>query len=197
MLKFLSFLAQYISNPRSVGAVLPSSSYLADKMVRSIDFNNAKYILEYGPGTGVFTEKLLQHRNPETIIVLFENNIEFYKILDEKYKDVDNLYIYNGSAEKVDWYLKKCGIPYVDYVISGLPFASLPKAVSHRILLKTSKILRKNGKFVTFQYTKVMKTFIEQFFSKVDVSIEIRNVPPAMVLSCSLEEEKMEGTYAI
>ncbi|MBH0168339.1 class I SAM-dependent methyltransferase [Fictibacillus sp. 18YEL24] len=196
-MKFLSFLAQYISNPRTVGAVLPSSSYLADKMVESIDFQQARYILEYGPGTGVFTEKLLQNRNPNTAIILFESNEEFYKILVQKYKDVDNLFIYNGSAEKVDWYLEKCGIPYVDYVISGLPFASLPKAVSHRILFKTSKILRKNGKFVTFQYSNAMKAYIEQFFSKVDVSIEIRNVPPAIVLCCSLEEEKMEGTYAI
>ncbi|KZE63978.1 SAM-dependent methyltransferase [Fictibacillus phosphorivorans] len=195
-MKFLSFLAQYISNPRSVGAVLPSTRYLADKMVKKIDFNQAKYILEYGPGTGVFTDKLLQHRNPKTIIVLFENNREFYKILKEKYQGVDNLYIYNGSAEKVDWYMKECGIPYVDYVLSGLPFATLPKAVSHKILLKTSKLLRKNGKFITFQYTKVKKNFIEQFFSNVDVSLEIRNVPPAMVLSCSLEEN-MEGTYAI
>lgn len=196
MLKFLSFLAQYISNPRSVGAVLPSSRYLADKMVKKIDFNQAKCIVEYGPGTGVFTDKLLQHRNPETIIVLFENNREFYKILKDKYQGVDHLYIYNGSAEKVDWYIKECGIPYVDYVLSGLPFTTLPKAVSHKILLKTSRILSKNGKFITFQYTKVKKNFIEQFFSNVDVSLEIRNVPPAMVLSCSIEE-KMEGKYAI
>lgn len=196
-MKFLSFLAQYISNPRSVGAILPSSSYLADKMVQRINFEQARYILEYGPGTGVFTEKLLQNRKPKTIIILFESNEEFYKILVQKYKEVDNLYIYNGSAEKVDWYLEKCGIPFVDYVISGLPFASLPKTVSNEILFKTSKVLRKNGKFVTFQYTNVMKAYIEQFFSKVDVSIEIRNVPPAMVLCCSLEEEMMEGTYAI
>ncbi|MFC0234888.1 class I SAM-dependent methyltransferase [Fictibacillus phosphorivorans] len=196
-MKFLSFLAQYISNPRSVGAILPSSSYLADKMVQRINFEQARYILEYGPGTGVFTEKLLQNRKPKTIIILFESNEEFYKILVQKYKEVDNLYIYNGSAEKVDWYLEKCGIPFVDYVISGLPFASLPKTVSNEILFKTSKVLRKNGKFVTFQYSNVMKAYIEQFFSKVDVSIEIRNVPPAMVLCCSLEEEMMEGTYAI
>ncbi len=193
----MSFLAQYISNPRSVGAILPSSSYLADKMVQRINFEQARYILEYGPGTGVFTEKLLQNRKPKTIIILFESNEEFYKILVQKYKEVDNLYIYNGSAEKVDWYLEKCGIPFVDYVISGLPFASLPKTVSNEILFKTSKVLRKNGKFVTFQYSNVMKAYIEQFFSKVDVSIEIRNVPPAMVLCCSLEEEMMEGTYAI
>ncbi|MBH0160379.1 class I SAM-dependent methyltransferase [Fictibacillus sp. 26RED30] len=196
-MKFLSFLAQYISNPRSVGAILPSSSYLADKMVQRINFEQARYILEYGPGTGVFTEKLLQNRKPKTIIILFESNEEFYKILVQKYKEVDNLYIYNGSAEKVDWYLEKCGIPFVDYVISGLLFASLPKTVSNEILFKTSKVLRKNGKFVTFQYSNVMKAYIEQFFSKVDVSIEIRNVPPAMVLCCSLEEEMMEGTYAI
>ena len=62
------FLSQYITNPRSIGAVLPSSKFLADKMVESIDFKKAKYIVEYGPGTGVFTNKLLEN---EIWILLF------------------------------------------------------------------------------------------------------------------------------
>ncbi len=49
------FLLEYIKNPSKVGAIAPSSRYLADGMIQSIDFNSAECIVEYGPGTGVFT----------------------------------------------------------------------------------------------------------------------------------------------
>ena len=67
-----NFLLQYITHPRTVGAILPSSKRLARKMVESIDFENAKCIVELGPGTGVFTENILKKRNKDTIIILIE-----------------------------------------------------------------------------------------------------------------------------
>ncbi|HDR7636786.1 TPA: SAM-dependent methyltransferase, partial [Bacillus mycoides] len=84
-MKHLSFLSQCITNPRNVGAVLPSSKFLAEKMMENINFENAKYIIEYGPGTGVFTEKLLKKRNSNTTLMLVENNREFYLMLKEKF----------------------------------------------------------------------------------------------------------------
>lgn len=192
----LLFLFQYIVNPRTVGAILPSSKFLADKMVEKINFRNAQYIVEYGPGTGVFTEKLLEKRNPRTIVLLVENNKEFYILLKEKFKREKNVFIVNGSAENIVNYLKEYHIPYADYVISGLPFASLPKTVSLKILLNTTKILKKDGQFITFQYTKFKKTFIEQFFTKIDVKREIRNLPPAYVFNCSMSQN-MEEYYGV
>lgn len=50
-----SFIYQYIVNPKTVGAILPSSRYLCNKMIKEINFKDAKYIVEYGPGTGVIT----------------------------------------------------------------------------------------------------------------------------------------------
>ncbi|UOY87651.1 class I SAM-dependent methyltransferase [Bacillus glycinifermentans] len=196
-MKRLLFLFQYIGNPRTVGAILPSSRFLGDKMMKGVDFKKAKYIIEYGPGTGVFTKKLLEKRNPETIILLVEQNKEFYSLLKEKFKEERNLFIVYGSAENIIEHLREYGIPYIDYVISGLPFASLPKSVSNKILLETSKILKKDGEFITFQYTKYKKTFIEQFFTKIDVKRELRNVPPAYVFSCSMPQNDMEELYGV
>ena len=53
------FIRQYIKNPRTVGAIAPSSEKLAYKMVEDINFSNVSCIIEYGPGAGVFTEKIL------------------------------------------------------------------------------------------------------------------------------------------
>lgn len=63
-MKQLSFLFQFIINPKAVGAILPSSRFLGEKMIEGIDFKKAKYIVEYGPGIGVFTEKLSKKEIP-------------------------------------------------------------------------------------------------------------------------------------
>lgn len=194
-MKRLLFLFQYIIKPRTVGAVLPSSRFLAEKMMGKIDFHKAEYIVEYGPGTGVFTKKLLEKRQPGTMILLIEQNEEFYALLQEKYKEEQNLFIVHGSAEHIESHMKEHGIPYADYVVSGLPFASLPKKVSADILTDTAKILKDNGEFITFQYTQYKKALIEQFFPKTEVRREFRNIPPAYVFSCSLPQKKREDSY--
>ena len=180
----LTFVKQYITKPKFIGAVLPSSKYLANKMVEDIDFNRAECIIEYGPGTGVFTEKLIENRKVDTIILLIEYNHEFYNILKEKFKNVQNLHVINDSAEYVDKYLTQYDVPRVDYIVSGLPFASLPQKVSSNILDKTQKYLNEDGKFITFQYTLLKKNLIQQYFSKISVKREVRNIPPAYVFCC-------------
>lgn len=181
-----SFIYQYITNPRTVGAIWPSSKFLSNKMVDGIDFKKAKYIVEYGPGTGVFTQKILEKRSGNTVIMLIENNEEFYKILKEKYIKQRNIIIIHGSAENVQQYLLEYGIPCADYVVSGLPFASLPNTVSKEILSNTLNVLKTDGEFVTFQYTKVKIPFIRSYFSNVTLKRELRNLPPAYVLQCKL-----------
>ena len=79
-------------------------------------------------------------------------NKQFCKQLEERYSGNDNIIILNDSAENVDIYLKKYNLKKVDYVVSGLPFASLPKSVSNKILEKTRNILKKDGLFITFHF---------------------------------------------
>lgn len=181
----LSFIKQYITKPRTVGAILPSSKYLADKMVEGIDFSSARYIVEYGPGTGVFTDKMLKERKQETMLLLLERNEAFCSLLKEKYKEEPNLYIINDSAESIGKYMEKYGEPCADYIVSGLPFASLPQGVSANILKQTQVHLKPDGRFILFQYTLFKKKLFEQYFKKTEIKREMRNVPPAYVLSCS------------
>lgn len=183
-MKIVKFLIEYFKSPRTVGAVAPSSKRLADKMVKIIDFKNANCIVEYGPGTGVFTDKLVEEKKKDTILMLLEYNKEFCKQLEERYNGYDNIILINDSAENVDKYLKEYNISKVDYVISGLPFASLPKNVSNKILRKTKSILKKDGIFTTFQYTLLKKEFIAGYFKKIELERVVFNIPPAYVLKC-------------
>lgn len=80
-MEWLAFLKQYIQGPRWIGAIASSSKYLAAKMVEDIEFDRASCIVEYGPGTGVFTEMLLANIQQGTILILIENNARFCHLL--------------------------------------------------------------------------------------------------------------------
>ncbi|MCL2500145.1 MAG: SAM-dependent methyltransferase [Defluviitaleaceae bacterium] len=183
-MNWIKFAKQYITKPRSIGAIAPSSRFLARKMVATIDFDKARCIVEFGPGTGVFTDRILHRRNTETVVIIIERNGDFCDALHRKYKDTPNLHIINGSAERIGTYLAERGIPRADYIVSGLPFASLPKEVSGSILTQTRKYLHDEGRFITFQYTLIRKDLISRHFGSIQITREIRNLPPAYVLSC-------------
>ena len=189
-MKKLKFLQEYITKPRTVGAVAPSSRFLANKMVAGINFDTAKCIVEYGAGTGPFTKEILARRKPGTIFITFEMNEKFCDDLKERYGEEKDFHIINSSAENIGEVLMVYGVTKADYIVSGLPFASLPTAVSTRILEATVAKLSKTGAFITFQYTLLKKDLIQGYFTNIKTSREPRNVPPAYVLYCDNNERE-------
>ena len=185
-MSYIKFILQYIIKPRTVGAILPSSKYLAKKMIAHVDFDKACYIVEYGPGTGVFTDEILSKRKPDTRLLLFERNSEFAELLAKKYANTQYVTVINDTAEQLGKYLSMYSFPKVDHILSGLPFASLPSEVSESILNETVAHLNEGGKFITFQYTLFRKSFFAKFFCEISITHEIRNIPPAYVLCCSV-----------
>jgi phospholipid N-methyltransferase len=49
------FIRQFLRTPGSIGAVAPSSKYLAKAMVAGVVLEPGQRLLEFGPGTGPFT----------------------------------------------------------------------------------------------------------------------------------------------
>lgn len=177
----MNFLIEYIKHPRKIGAVAPSGNNLARKMIKPIDFKSAEVIVEYGSGTGSFTKELVIHRKPETILILIEQNKNFCYELKKIFCNQPNIYIINGSAENINFYLKKYGFEHADYIISGLPFTSLPMNISENIFKETKKALGEKGKFITFQYSLVKRKFFEKYFLIAGLLHEMKNIPPAYV----------------
>lgn len=181
------FFHQYLNNLRTVGAVAPSSKYLARKMVAAIDFHSAKVIVEYGPGTGTITAEIVRQLQPHTTLVLIETNKAFYSHLLDVYGGNSTVIIIHGSAADTASYLRKHKLSAPDVIISGLPFAALPTDVSRAILDTTVELLGKTGVFVTFQYTLLKRELFERYFTALRITREVRNIPPAYVFRCDNE----------
>ena len=183
----LRFLKEYIKHPRNTGAIAASTSRLAKGMVNGIDFDKAKYIVEIGPGMGSFTREIMKRKKSHTFLLLIEINEVFYSFLHEKYRNDPTVKVVNGSAEDIEIFLTDSNINKIDYCVSGLPFASLPKEVSIRILKNVIERLKPEGKFITFQYTLFKLSFINKYFPEISVKKVWFNLPPAYVLSCGNE----------
>ena len=178
----MGIFAEFLKHPRRIGAIAPSGKHLSAEMMAPIDFASAKVIVEYGPGTGSFTRELVARRRPDTVLILIEQNKTFCDQLWASYGGLPNFFLAHGSAGSAGRCLEACGVQSADYVVSGLPFTSLPAALSDRILNATKPALGQEGKFITFQYSLVKQKFFEQYFQITDCRKVIKNLPPAYVL---------------
>lgn len=189
MAKALSFLARFVRNPRSVGAVAPSSRFLADKMIAGIGFEPGVKIVEFGPGTGPFTRAILDRLPRDGRYLGIERDPAFVRILREQLPGVD---VVEDSVERVREIAGERDLLPIDHVVSGLPFASLPGDLTTRILEVTLEALRPGGTFTTFQYVhstplpaaRKFRDEMASLFGPVEERrTEVRNVPPAFVLT--------------
>lgn len=177
----LQFFKQYLKNPRNIGAIAPSSALLAKNMMLPINFQAASCIVEFGPGTGIFTDELLRLKKKDTLLVLIEQNKEFCRLLQKKYGSRTDLAIVHGSAENAVRIVKRHGFSHADYIVSGLPFTSLPGELSLKIFQAAKELIGDSGVFITFQYTLLKKKFFEEHFTFKNCIHVLRNLPPAYV----------------
>jgi len=159
---------------------MPSSRFLAKKMLKSIDFSKAKVIVELGPGDGIITHHILKKINKDTTVICFEINDVFYDNLLK----IENpqLKVLKKSAENLEEELQLLGFTEVDYVVSSLPLSIIPKKIALNILKSSKDILVENGMYVQYQYSLSYYKKIKAVFGEnVSLSFEALNVPPAFV----------------
>ncbi len=164
-----------IGKLRTRGAIASSSRFLVNKMISKIDYTQDLNLLQFGFGKGVFTKQIIKKITPGSKLTIFEVNkdCQKYKIDDKRIRYIED------SAENVSSYFK---VKKFDHIISTLPFASLPKKVSENIFNEIKKHLKKDGKFLQFQYSLVSKKDINNLFNeKSKIDFELRNLPPAFI----------------
>jgi len=178
------FFSMFLKYPKEIWSIAPSSRFLRNKVLKNIDFRNAKYIVEYGPGTGPVTKEILKRARKDARILCFEINKKFCSHLRENIRD-ERLTIINDSAENIEKCLKKLNIQKIDYIISSLPFFILPDNKKYIIIEETKNALRNKGMFVVFQsVTNNFKKHLKRYFSKISVNLVSLNIPPCFVYVC-------------
>jgi phosphatidylethanolamine/phosphatidyl-N-methylethanolamine N-methyltransferase len=181
-------LSRFLRNPRRVGALAPSSRALAHAMVADLP-SNAPVVVELGPGTGAFTGAIVDRLGPEARFLAVDIEPAFVKSICQRWPSVECVL---ASAEHLEALLGERRLDAIDHVISGLPFASLPLAMTRRILDSLARTLRLGGTFTTFQYAqaygfKSARLFRSQMNERMGDPphrhLVWKNFPPAYVLT--------------
>ena len=167
-----------------VGWMLPSSPFVVDGVLKQVDWGKARVIVEYGPGVGTFTTKVLERMGPDTTLIALEINPDFYKFLGNSLRD-PRFHLVQESAADIDAVLSRLGISHVDYVISGIPFKTLPPALRDTIVRKTHAVLKPTGSFLVYQLSSVALPYLESVFGTVKRDFELLSFIPAHMFYCA------------
>jgi len=178
-----NFLKEFIKERRVVGAVHPSTKALGEKMVEYVDFSTSNLIVELGPGTGVFTDVIIEHLNKDAKLLVFELNDNFYESLAARINH-PQVQIIHDSAEFIHKYLNEDEQKKVDVVISSLPLTVFPKELRHAVLDEAYACLKEDGMYTQFQYSLQAKKLLEARYKNVSIKFTLKNFPPAFVYTC-------------
>ncbi|CAM5796139.1 MULTISPECIES: class I SAM-dependent methyltransferase [Brevibacillus] len=180
MADFMVFLRRFFAEPGRVGSIIPSSRFLCEKMLCSVDWNQSDVIIELGPGTGAFTESILKKKRLDTKYILVERDPLFREMLTRRFPGITMW----DEALKLQEYMSKAGIGKADAIISGLPFANFPAELRTGILDEVQSALAPGGLFITFQYSLQLKAELQTRFQRVETTFTPLNIPPAFIYTC-------------
>lgn len=171
------FLQGFIEHPVMVGSIIPSSRFTIARMLGPVKWDECKLFVEYGPGVGTFCRPVLERLPRDGRLIVIDTNplyIDYLKatIADSRFVPV------LGSAADVEDIVHAHGFDHADYVLSGLPFSTLPDGVGPAIAAATHRVLRPGGAFLVYQFSAKARDFMARHFNRIDADFEWLNVLP-------------------
>ena len=174
------FFSGFLKHPVMVGSIVPSSDRLIRKMLDRVDWANTRLFVEYGPGVGTFCRPILERMAPDAMLIAIDTNADFIRYLRHTIPD-PRFAAVSGSAADVRQIVADHGHDAADYVLSGLPFSTLPPGVGPAIAEATHDVLRPGGAFLVYQFSPKVKDFLVPHWDRIDHDMEWWNVPPAQL----------------
>ena len=176
----LAFLRGFLTRPKEVGSIIPSSRFMERRIARTAELSTARLVVELGPGTGGTTRALLRHMTPEATLLAIEINPDFVRLLGRTIQD-PRLIVHHGSATEIPSILAEHGLGAPDVILSGIPFSTMERALGTAILRSVRDSLSPAGRFVAYQFRDRVHTLGQGVFGRASVQTELRNVPPMRI----------------
>jgi len=174
------FFKGFLRHPVMVGSIIPSSKKLIRHMLSRTDWENTKLFVEYGPGVGTFCQEILDRMAPDATYIAIDLNPDFIDYLARTIVDPRFIPVL-GSAADVRRIIADHGHEKADYILSGLPFSTLPAGIGPKIAAETHAALRKDGAFLVYQFSPKVRDFLAMNFDRIDHAFEPINIPPAQL----------------
>lgn len=171
------FFKGFIKHPVMVGSIIPSSDRTVAKMLAPVDWDNTKLFVEYGPGIGTFCQPVLNRLRPDATLLVIDLNEDFIVYLRKTIRDSRFIAVHDSAAD-VNEIIAQFGFKNADYILSGLPFSTLPNDLGPVIAENTAKALRPGGAFLVYQFRARARDFMEPYFRKIDNGFEPWNILP-------------------
>lgn len=178
LIRIYYFFKALLLNPKSIGAIYPSSEYLATAMASHIPVSTPGLIVELGAGTGVITEAILKRGISPERLILIESSSDLVNDLREHFRNVK---VIEGHAEDLITLLQGQTEPIIA-IVSSLPLRSLGQTATHRILEQIPQVLSKKGIYIPFTYDlRRDNAFYPSHYHLIRSQIVWKNIPPAKV----------------
>lgn len=177
------FLKRWCHNPLRLGALFPSSKFLSEVMAREAirQISKDEYVLELGPGTGSFTQSLIEKGVSQDRIVCVELDRDLAQYLRKKFPGI---LVLEGNAAGLKDLLHSKYHQKIGVVVSGLPMVGISSVTQQMILDSCFDVLKPQGCFLQFTYSPKSSIPSERFgLEKKRLSWVFRNLPPATVWS--------------
>lgn len=174
------FFRQFVRHPGMIGSVIPTSDTVVNRILDKVDWANCRLFVEYGPGVGTFTRAILDRLHPDAQLIAIDLNLDFVAWLEAHVRD-PRLRVVHGSAADVRRFIKEAGRHQADYILSGIPFSTLPDGLGDSICAETRNALRPGGAFLVYQYSRYVRRLLDPAFDSVSDEMEWRNIPPCRI----------------
>jgi phospholipid N-methyltransferase len=176
------FLRKFIRHGTAIGAVAPSSMWMARAVLKGIDFDKARFIVELGPGTGPISAELRRRAHAKCRLFLVERDADFRNRLKERFPNDE---VIQGDACDLELFLARCGVQTVDHIVSGLPLPWFTPQDRERLLDASRKCLAIEGSFRQLTYMPWVHGHVyRRYFHEIRTRLVFRNLPPAAVYVC-------------
>jgi len=187
----IQLLQAFLKNPGKVGSITPSSPELAAKMLQGVRPDADNIVLELGVGTGAITKYLEQIIPDRNSYLGIELDSELVENLQAGHPNLNVLCANAMDAYEIH---RKSGLGKVRYLVCCLPFVSLPKEVTERVLSEVEKFMQEGCELRMFQYAhgyylppaiKIREFLRDRYGKSKRSQLILKNMPPAFTLTWS------------